>query len=30
MVVRKEISRVLVVKLDEILIKLYFDFVIGN
>lgn len=29
MVVRKEI-RVLVVKLDEILIKLYFDFVIGN
>lgn len=30
MVVRKKISRVLVVKLDEILIKLYFDFVIGN
>lgn len=29
MVVRKNI-RVLVVKLDEILIKLYFDFVIGN
>lgn len=29
MVVRKKI-RVLVVKLDEILIKLYFDFVIGN
>lgn len=30
MVVRKKIRRVLVVKLDEILIKLYFDFVIGN
>lgn len=29
MVVRKKF-RVLVVKLDEILIKLYFDFVIGN
>lgn len=29
MVVRKKI-KVLVVKLDEILIKLYFDFVIGN